>query len=55
MGEQDGAVARTLAILRKELLETLRDRRTGVVTLVSAILAGPLLRLLIFNLNASQA
>ena len=55
IGEQDGAVARTLAILRKELLETLRDRRTGLVTLVSAILAGPILLLLIFNLIASQA
>ena len=49
------STARTLAILRKELLETLRDRRTGVVTLVSAILAGPILLLLIFNLIASQA
>jgi len=49
------SASRTLAILRKELLETLRDRRTGVVTLVSAILAGPILLLLIFNLIASQA
>ena len=49
------STARTLAILRKELLETLRDRRTGVVTLVSAILAGPIPLLLIFNLIASQA
>ena len=49
------SAARTLAILRKELLETLRDRRTGVVTLVSAILAGPILLLLIFNLIASQS
>ena len=49
------AVARTLAILRKELLDTLRDRRTGMVTLLSAILAGPIFLLLIFNLIASQA
>ena len=49
------SASRTFAILRKELLETLRDRRTGVVTLVSAILAGPILLLLIFNLIASQA
>ena len=49
------AAMRILAILRKELLETLRDRRTGLVTLVSAILAGPILLLLIFNLIASQA
>lgn len=49
------ALARTIAILRKELLDTLRDRRTGTVTLLSAILAGPIFLLLIFNLMASQA
>ena len=32
-----------------------RDRRTGMVTLLSSILAGPILLLLIFNLIASQA
>jgi sodium transport system permease protein len=48
-------VARTLAVLRKELLDTLRDRRTGMVTLLSAILAGPIFLLLIFNLISSQA
>jgi sodium transport system permease protein len=37
------------------LLDTLRDRRTGTVTLLSAILAGPIFLLLIFNLMASQA
>ena len=46
---------RTLAILRKELLDLFRDRRTGMVTLLSSILAGPILLLLIFNLMASQA
>ncbi|MDQ2917594.1 MAG: ABC transporter permease [Pseudomonadota bacterium] len=51
----ESAVARTLAILRKELLETFRDRRTGTVTLLSSILAGPIFLLLIFNLIASQA
>jgi sodium transport system permease protein len=49
------AAARTLAILRKELLDTFRDRRTGMVTLLSSILAGPIFLLLIFNLIASQA
>src|SRR6185437_7054321 len=49
------ALARTIAILRKELLDTLRDRRTGTVTLLSAILAGPIFLLLIFNLMAIQA
>jgi sodium transport system permease protein len=47
--------ARMLAVLRKELLDTFRDRRTGMVTLVSSILAGPIFLLLIFNLMASQA
>jgi sodium transport system permease protein len=51
----DAAPARTFAILRKELTDTLRDRRTGMVTLLSAILAGPIFLLLIFNLIASQA
>ena len=46
---------RTLAILRKELLDTFRDRRTGTVTLLSSILAGPIFLMLIFNLMASQA
>ncbi|HTL76821.1 MAG TPA: ABC transporter permease [Casimicrobiaceae bacterium] len=46
---------RTLAVLRKELLDMFRDRRTGVVTLMSSILAGPIFLLLIFNLMANQA
>jgi sodium transport system permease protein len=49
------AVARMLAIVRKELLDTLRDRRTGMVTLLSAMLEGPIFLLLIFILIASQA
>ena len=50
-----GAIRRTLAIVRKELLDMFRDRRTGTVTLLSSILAGPIFLLLIFNLIASQA
>jgi sodium transport system permease protein len=49
------SVQRTLAIVRKELVDTFRDRRTGTVTLLSSILAGPILLMLIFNLMASQA
>ena len=45
---------RTLAILRKELTDMFRDRRTATVTLLSSILAGPILLLLIFNLMARQ-
>jgi sodium transport system permease protein len=48
------ALARTLAIVRKELVDTVRDRRSGTVTLLSSILAGPILLLLIFNLMARQ-
>ena len=48
------AVARTLAIVRKELVDTFRDRRSGTVTLLSSILAGPILLILIFNLMARQ-
>jgi len=51
----DSGLARTLSILRKELVDNFRDRRTGVVTLLSAILAGPIFLVLIFNLIASQA
>jgi sodium transport system permease protein len=46
---------RTLAILRKELLDMFRDRRTGTVTLMSSILAGPIFLLLVCNLIANQA
>ena len=46
---------RIAAILRKELLDMFRDRRTGAVTLLSSILAGPIFLLLLFNLIASQA
>ncbi len=49
------AADRTLAVLRKELLDIFRDRRTGMVTLLSSIAAGPIFLLLIFNLIASQS
>jgi sodium transport system permease protein len=48
-------VHRTTAILRKELVDMFRDRRTGTVTLLSSILAGPIFLVLIFNLMANQA
>jgi len=49
------AAGRMLAVLRKEWVDMFRDRRTGMVTLLSAILAGPIFLILIFNLIASQA
>jgi len=54
-GRGEGSAHRTLAILRKELVDMFRDRRTGTVTLLSSILAGPIFLLLLFNLMASQA
>ncbi|HKP67431.1 MAG TPA: ABC transporter permease [Casimicrobiaceae bacterium] len=54
-GSQGSAAGRTLAVLRKEWVDMFRDRRTGMVTLLSAILAGPIFLILIFNLIASQA
>jgi sodium transport system permease protein len=48
-------MARVAAVARKELTDMFRDRRTAMVTLLSAIAAGPIFLLLIFNLIASQA
>jgi sodium transport system permease protein len=52
---RDSALARTLIVARKEVTDTLRDRRTAMVTLLTAIAAGPLFLVLIFNLIANQA
>jgi len=51
----DSSWRRVVAIVRKELTDTFRDRRSTMVTLFSAIAAGPIFLLLIFNLIASQA
>jgi sodium transport system permease protein len=48
-------MGRILAVARKELVDASRDRRTIMMTLVSAALAGPIFLMLIFNLIASQA
>ncbi|HVF63842.1 MAG TPA: ABC transporter permease [Casimicrobiaceae bacterium] len=45
---------RILAVARKEWVDTLRDRRTIIVTLATAALAGPLFLMLIFNMIAQQ-
>src|SRR6267378_2016446 len=47
--------ARTLAVARKETIDSMRDRRTLLVSLLSAAAAGPIFLVLIFNLIASQA
>jgi len=49
------AIARVATIVRKELVDMFRDRRTAMVTLLSAIAAGPIFLMLIFNLIANQA
>ena len=48
-------LARVLAVTRKELLDTFRDRRTILVTLLSAAVAGPIFIVLIFNRLAGPA
>ncbi|MET0204862.1 MAG: ABC transporter permease [Casimicrobiaceae bacterium] len=49
------SMTRVATVARKELTDMFRDRRTAMVTLLSAIAAGPIFLLLIFNLIASQA
>jgi len=47
-------LSRVLAVARKELQDTLRDRRTLLVTLLPALIAGPLVLMLMFSVIASQ-
>jgi len=47
--------ARILTVAGKEVLDTLRDRRAMLVTLLTAIAAGPVFLVLIFNMTANQA
>ena len=49
------ATARISVVARKEVIDIFRDRRTMLVTLVTAIAAGPVLMLLVLNLVARQA
>ena len=51
----DSAFARIVTVARKEIVDIFRDRRTMLVTLVTAIAAGPVLMLLVLNLVARQA
>jgi sodium transport system permease protein len=48
-------VRRVVTVFAKELVDTLRDRRTMLVTLGTAALAGPIFLMLIFNMIARQA
>lgn len=49
------ALSRILTIARKEIVDTRRDRRTLLVSLLTAAAAGPIFLVLIFNLIATQA
>ena len=46
---------RIFTVTAKEWVDTLRDRRTMMVTLLTAIAAGPLFLALILNMAANQA
>jgi sodium transport system permease protein len=48
-------MGRIFTVTRKELVDTLRDRRTMMVTLLTSIAAGPLFLTLILNMAANQA
>jgi sodium transport system permease protein len=51
----DSAAARVAAVARKEAVDIFRDRRAVLVTLITAIVAGPVMMLLVLNLVARQA
>jgi sodium transport system permease protein len=46
---------RALTVAAKEVVDTARDRRTILVTLLTAIAAGPVFLVIIFNMTANQA
>ena len=48
-------MSRIIAILSKEIVDSLRDRRTLAVMLITAVAAGPLLMMLVMNLAAREA
>ena len=55
LARTDSAAARIAAVARKETVDIFRDRRAMLVTLITAIAAGPVLMLLVLNLVARQA
>jgi len=55
LARADSAAARIAAVARKEAIDIFRDRRAILVTLVTAIVAGPVMILLVLNLVARQA
>ena len=55
MARSDSATARIAAVAGKETIDIIRDRRAILVTLITAIVAGPVMMLLVLNLVARQA
>jgi sodium transport system permease protein len=51
----DSAAARIAAVAHKEAIDVFRDRRAILVTLITAIVAGPVMMMLVLNLVARQA
>jgi sodium transport system permease protein len=49
------SAARILTVAGKEIVDTIRDRRTMLVALLTAVAAGPVFLVLIFNMTANQA
>lgn len=50
----DSRLDRVGSVIRKEIIDSLRDRRTLLVMLFTAVAAGPILLMLVMNLAASQ-
>jgi sodium transport system permease protein len=48
------AFTRIVAVAHKEVVDTFRDRRTMIVTLLPALVAGPLVLLLMFSVISNQ-
>jgi sodium transport system permease protein len=51
----DSAAARIATVAKKEAVDIFRDRRAILVTLITAIVAGPVMMMLVLNLVARQA
>lgn len=51
----NSSCSRIFVVALKEIVDLLRDRRTMIVTVITAMAAGPVLMLLVINLIAGQA
>jgi sodium transport system permease protein len=55
LARTDSAAMRIATVARKEAVDIFRDRRAVLVTLITAIVAGPIMMLLVLNVVARQA